>query len=834
MRKKILIAVMILLNVLAAAGQTVVGEKTIEDITYVAYSDGTACVKDANKNISGYVIVPQEINIKEGKYKVTTIGDYAFDNCRLLRKITLPKTITSIGIRSISSCYSLESVTLPNSVTTIGNHAFSSCSSLKEIILPCSVTSIGSYAFSFCESMERITVPNSVTSIGKHAFGSCYSLKEITLPNYLTSIDDETFHDCLALESITIPNSVTFIGEKVFMNCRSLKEIIFPNSVASIGAFAFDDCKSLERIIIPDSVTYVGNSPLGWSVITDKEIVFTSDAQKEKFADKFKDKSRKSSENVRIVVNENALAQYSFNPSAPPSIDFVANSLQFVDANGNNAIDAEEKCTIRLQVTNSGKGDARNCVAKITSATIPGVTYKNVDIPQIRAGETKTVEIPLTVNLQTQNGTAKFSIQIDEPNGFGTDAVSLSVNTRAFDAPMLRVVDYATVSADGSSVLAKKSAFDLQILLQNVEAGKAENVQVSIEVPNNVFLMDTQNQKTFTSINGGDTKKITYSLIANNNYAGNSIPVKVNVKEKHGKYAESRTIDLPLNQTLRNHNIVLEEKNGDGQKKDIQIASIGSDVDKNIPSSAIRNDKTFAVIIANENYNKEANVPYAVNDGSVFSEYCSTTLGVPTNNIHLVRNATLNDIRHEVNWITNVMDASGGKAKVLFYYAGHGIPDEKTRTAYLLPVDGYGSDVTTGYPLANLYSALGESPSQSVTVFLDACFSGTKREGDMMASARGVAIKVNETSPVGNMVVFSASQGDETAYPYTEQGHGLFTYFLLKKLQDTAGDVTLGDLSDYVIEQVKLQSVVINSKPQTPTIIPSPNMSGSWRSETLK
>ena len=178
------------------------------------------------------------------------------------------------------------------------------------------------------------------------------------------------------------------------------------------------------------------------------------------------------------------------------------------------------------------------------------------------------------------------------------------------------------------------------------------------------------------------------------------------------------------------------------------------------------------------------------------------------------------------------MDAYNGEAKVIFYYAGHGIPNETDKSAYLLPVDGYGSNVETGYSLKELYAALSEHPAKSVTVFLDACFSGTKREGDMLASARGVAIKVSETAPKGNMVVFSAAQGDETAYPYKEKGHGMFTYYLLKKIQEAGSEVTLGELSEYVRDEVRKQSIVTNKKMQTPTVIVSPSIRGDW--EELK
>ena len=259
-----------------------------------------------------------------------------------------------------------------------------------------------------------------------------------------------------------------------------------------------------------------------------------------------------------------------------------------------------------------------------------------------------------------------------------------------------------------------------------------------------------------------------------------------------------------------------------------------SDVDFNIPISPFENNLCYAVIISNENYQIESKVPFAINDGRTFTEYCSKTLGIPTSNIHFVTNATYNNIRYEINWLRNVIKAYNGKAKVIFYYAGHGIPDEQNKNAYLLPVDGYGTDVVTGYALSNLYKELSELPSQSVTIFLDACFSGTKREGDMLSSARGVAIKVKQTEPTGNLVVFSAAQGDETAYPYKEKGHGMFTYYLLKKLQETKGNVTLEQLGDYIKDEVSKKSIVINGKPQTPTVIPAKSISTNWINWTLK
>lgn len=258
-----------------------------------------------------------------------------------------------------------------------------------------------------------------------------------------------------------------------------------------------------------------------------------------------------------------------------------------------------------------------------------------------------------------------------------------------------------------------------------------------------------------------------------------------------------------------------------------------SDVDLTIPKGQQNNSNTFAIIIANENYEEETQVEYALNDGEIFKTYCRDVLGLPETNIHYRENATLNNFLAELDWMKQISFAFGNEAKFIFYYAGHGIPDEASGDSYLLPVDGRGNMLATGYSLKKLYDTLGGLGAKSVTVFMDACFSGAVRNGGMMASARGVAIKAKQAAPKGNMIVLSAAQGDETAYPYKEKGHGLFTYFLLKKLQETKGDVTIGVLADYVTSEVKKRSIVVNGKLQTPIVTHS-NGAVDWRNWKLK
>lgn len=257
-------------------------------------------------------------------------------------------------------------------------------------------------------------------------------------------------------------------------------------------------------------------------------------------------------------------------------------------------------------------------------------------------------------------------------------------------------------------------------------------------------------------------------------------------------------------------------------------------IDVNLPKATEPRDNTFAVIIGNEDYKYVAAVPFAARDAAIFAKYCRVTLGLPDDNIRLYTNATYGDILDAIDDIKTISEVYNGDIRVIFYYAGHGVPDEATRNAYLLPVDARSQQLKTCYPIEKLYAELGSLKAHSVTLLLDACFSGSQRGEGMLMSARGVALKPRTDEPKGNMVAISAATGEETAYPYAEKRHGMFTYYLLSKLQESGGDVTLGELCDYITTKVSQQSVKVNRKQQTPTVMPSPEIETSWRTLPLR
>lgn len=245
-------------------------------------------------------------------------------------------------------------------------------------------------------------------------------------------------------------------------------------------------------------------------------------------------------------------------------------------------------------------------------------------------------------------------------------------------------------------------------------------------------------------------------------------------------------------------------------------------VDIRIPATGVKDTHTFALVIGNEHYQGNIKgVPYAANDADIFAKYCRRTLGLPDANVKLLKDATLGQLTSAIEEIKNKAKSLKGDARIIFYYSGHGKPDDNDRQAYMVPVDASPYSNRTNYSLSELYRELAEADAELVAVFLDACFSGATRNDDMLVAARAMRQVPREETPLGNMVVFTAASDAETAYPIDEKSHGVFTYALLDKLQTTEGKVSLGDLADHITRSVTDLSLSAN-RPQNPKVLVSP------------
>ena len=337
----------------------------------------------------------------------------------------------------------------------------------------------------------------------------------------------------------------------------------------------------------------------------------------------------------------------------------------------------------------------------------------------------------------------------------------------------------------------------------------------------------------------GETKELDFPFLVTRKYSESSIPVQIKLTESYGKYSRDTTVSVKLDQDLLARNSVSVTPVFTPTVT-IEKQSLSSDVDKNIPEISEKNDNKYALIIGNEEYaqkqsglSTEINVEYARSDAAVFRDYVVKTLGFPEDQVVLLTDATTGMMNQKLEWISKLCSKAGKDGELLFYYAGHGLPDEVTHIPYLIPVDVNGTNVTLGIKLSDVYKKFSETGAKKISIFLDACFTGGGRESGLLA-ARSVKVKPTEEILAGNFVVFAATTKDQSALPYTKQKHGMFTYFLLKKLQESKGNLTYQEFTDYVIKNVSKESLVVNQKEQDPTVNVSPDVVSSWQTWKLK
>ena len=531
----------------------------------------------------------------------------------------------------------------------------------------------------------------------------------------------------------------------------------------------------------------------------------------------------------------------------PPNLSFRSSLLnkqdvQLLDNNNNELtyLNATESAKLVFEIGNNGLGNASGVEVLVKETNqLTGLDFLKIyNVGNIKKNELKKVEIPITTNISLKTATANFIIDVKEANGFGIDPISIKINTKEFLKPKLEVVDFKFMSEKGG-VAKRGEKIMLKVNIQNTGFGDAKSVSVNLRLPlKNVFpVNETQHQ--FTTIKSGEHVSVDLEFFTNKEYFDTVLAVDIQLQESWGRFAESKKVVVSLNQELSKKELNIL---GDVTYNSIiKPALLSSDVDINIPQNNEKKPYKYAIVIGNEDYasrqpnlQTEANVDFAEQDAKIMKEYLVKILGFEEHKVFLLINATTSEMRKELKKVEEIFERlpGGVDSEIIFYYAGHGYPDEVTKIPYLIPVDVSATDIQNGIRLSEITQRLGSVNAQKVTIILDACFTGDGRNAGLLA-ARTARIKPKSINLQGNMVVFSASSGDQTALPYKEKKHGYFTYFLLKKLQETKGNVTYGELFDYVTTNVQLETT-IKIKPQNPQINISESVINSWKNWRMK
>lgn len=515
-------------------------------------------------------------------------------------------------------------------------------------------------------------------------------------------------------------------------------------------------------------------------------------------------------------------------PTLPPSIQAKVN---FFEPSGNGYLDAEEKAYFQITAKNLGQGKAFDLQVNIEPNEIRNLLYSSsLLIGDIPPGEEKIVQIPVQAAFQVESKQQSFTFSFEEANGFEPARTRVTFNTKEFAPPDLQVAEGVNIEdANNNGMIEPGELVKITARIQNLGKGIAKGVHASLKIGQNVFLAaDAESEFDLGNLSPSDHKDITFSIYTN--MRAKDLPLFIDLSEHYGKFGKQNIqLSLAFNRPVTKMQELVIQGRELNPSSTISVSGFEIDVDQNIPKGRVKNADAVAVVIGISRY-KNVDVPsvdFAKRDATVMKQYLTNQFGFDERRIIYAddENAALTDFKRifEEQLANYVQE---GKSDVFIYYSGHGVPDPETKEAYFVPYDcnpNYAK--STGYKLSEFYERLSTLKARTVTVVIDACFSGASEKGMLLKNISPVFIRFRSPiAGIDNGIVFTSSTGQQVSTWYHNKKHGLFTYFFLKGLRgdaDKNGDkqVTVEEMENYLTLTVPGQARYLSNREQTPQVI---------------
>ena len=522
-------------------------------------------------------------------------------------------------------------------------------------------------------------------------------------------------------------------------------------------------------------------------------------------------------------VEEEVLAQKAI--SRPPALSA---SVSFSEPSGNQFLDAMESGAITLTMTNTGAGPGKGVLAKVTPERTGNLNYNNTYIEEVPPGKSVSAEIPLEAYIGIADGEHTFRFDFEEINGFPPDPVELQFSTKAYLNPEMYIVDVGIEDDNMNGKIESGEMINVMVRIGNRGKGTARSAYAKLYAGDNVFITE-KHPKTVKMGELAYNASIDIPLeFFVNDKTVDEIPLYVDLTEENS-LANVSKLRLPIKKSERARQIGRTVVTGIEQ--DYGQLTLGADlsidIEQDIPETGKKNKYAVAIVIGNKNYTNPdvPEVTFAHRDAAVMEQYLTKTLGY--REVIVETDATQGKFFSLFG--TEKKDGKlqdyvkEGESDVFIYYSGHGAPDPESKDGYFVPVDCDPAMVdVTGYSLDLFYNKINNLGAKSVTVVIDACFSGSSDQGMLLKNISPVFIEVDETGQLADEVtVFTSSSGEQVSSWYPEKKHSLYTYFFLKGLKGSADvdedqSVTAEEMQFYVNEEVGFMARKLNSREQTP------------------
>ncbi|MCG8701445.1 MAG: caspase family protein, partial [Bacteroidales bacterium] len=481
--------------------------------------------------------------------------------------------------------------------------------------------------------------------------------------------------------------------------------------------------------------------------------------------------------------------------------------LNFEDDNGNGVIEANEDARLHITIYNKGEGIAQGLQVQVIDEN----EENNLDIkiPQkeiyiLHPGASTEVSIPISADLYINSGEHKLKINVLEHFGYDMDPAFLILNTLEYQAPKIVFSGYEVIDAEeGTGTIIADGQVQpgelvkVKIYVQNVGQNTAKGINYKvISASPNVFI--DNGTGSLDDMLVGEVRDFWVTMSPNKRmHAHENLPVQltIDIDKKKGSLLD---FDMPvaINQKPPKTEILQVKPNMNLIRQQIArfeftsnefTANVGKIENiREVPVTTTKKADAVAVVLGIENYNELPPAPYAENDARLIKDYFEKCLGISKVVVYTSDRANgliFDDIFNpEYGELQKAIVKE--ETDVYVFYSGHGIPSKDGEQIYLFPSDGKVARLQVqGYDLNNFYKNLNLLGARSVTVFIDACFSGASRssekiEMENLVAMKGIRVKpkiINPWHTNANFSVITSSGIEETSLALDASQSGLFT-----------------------------------------------------------
>lgn len=528
----------------------------------------------------------------------------------------------------------------------------------------------------------------------------------------------------------------------------------------------------------------------------------------------------------------------------PPSLSIA---MEYVDENGNDALDALEQSTIKLHVINKG-GKADNVKVVVEpKRTYPGLILPN-KVYQFNVAEksTHTVEIPMRAGLDVKGGQFELKMNVSDPHGYKAYG-EMRFSANAYPKANLKTSGVQVIDAgkgtlthhnNPDGMVQKGETVWAEVTIQNIGDGPAYGISYEISSHNsNVHLLSESGYKTqiigsLGTLSRANTGKIRFRFSVADNFNGADIPLFLTVKEDKG-FGNINEYQLPVSLDQKPSEpviVALQEKSVRKEDHVTPVLIMDDQSEQRVinlkaaPFGEAIHQNAVAVVIGCEEYGDKSipRAPYAKHDAEIMVEYFRNAMGISDVRILTDNQVTSMALKRmfdpEKGTLAQLVKA--GKRNIFIYYSGHGTPTENN-DVFLIPHDVDKAWIfDEGFSLNQMYDDLAALPAESVTVILDACFSGGSRPSDQfksesVANQKFTFAKVSTRNQPwkvrNNFRVFTSSREDQASEANDMTMSGRFTCWVARGLQGEAdknrdGKVMMDELVSFVSANVEKET----------------------------